>query len=64
VDGVEVEVCTNGNGKYFVRHNVYWWIEQGRKNPDQRTYNILKYLQDAVDILSDGLATGFRLETL
>jgi predicted GIY-YIG superfamily endonuclease len=31
VDGVEIEVCTHTNEKYFVRHNVYWWIIYGRK---------------------------------
>lgn len=33
VDGVEIEICTNGNGKHFVRHNVYWWIVFKGKNP-------------------------------
>lgn len=26
VDDIEIEVCTNNNGKYFVRHNLYLWI--------------------------------------
>ncbi len=66
VDGVEIEICTNANGKHFVRHNVYWWIEQGQKNPDPKTYNIIKYLQDAVDRLPTIRWSGyrFRLETI
>ena len=66
VDGVEVEVCTNGNGKHFVRHNVYYWIVNGVKNPDPERYSIIKNLQNAVDSLPTIKWTGyrFRLETI
>ncbi len=66
VDGVEVEVCTNGNEKHFVRHNVYWWIDQGQKNPDPKTYDIIKYLKNAVDKLPTIRWSGyrFRFETI
>jgi hypothetical protein len=31
---VEVEICTDTNGKYFVRHHMYWCIAHASKNPD------------------------------
>jgi len=66
VDGVEVEVCTNGNGKHFVRHNVYWWIVHREKNPEPERYNIIRSLQDVVDTLPTIRWSGyrFRLETI
>lgn len=51
VDDVEIEVCANENGKYFVRHNVYWWIMNGRKNPDTTRDLIIDNLRSAVDRL-------------
>ena len=32
--GVEVEVCMDTQGKYFVRHHMYWCIAHAKKNPD------------------------------
>ncbi|WP_207714011.1 hypothetical protein [Scytonema sp. UIC 10036] len=66
VDGVEIEVCFNTNGKHFVRHNVYWWIMHGSKNPDPRYNNLVKNLQDAVDRLPTIKWSGyrFRCETI
>lgn len=66
VDDVEIEVCTNGNGKHFVRHNVYWWIVQGRKNPDPERDNIIRNFQQWVDRLPTIRWSGyrFRLETI
>ena len=66
VNDVEVEVCTNGNGKYFVRHNVYWWIRNGEKNPNPERYNLIQAFQSAVDRLSTIRWSGyrFRLETI
>ncbi|WNN89206.1 GIY-YIG nuclease family protein [Gloeocapsopsis dulcis] len=66
VDGVEVEVCTNGNGKDFVRHNVYWWIVHREKNPDPERYNIIKHSQSDVNILPTIRWSGyrFRFETI
>jgi predicted GIY-YIG superfamily endonuclease len=65
-DGIEIEVCTNANGKYFVRHNVYWWINHGQKNPGPEQYNIIRNLQSAVDRLPTIKWSGyrFRLETI
>ncbi len=60
VDGVEVEVCTNSNGKYFVRHNVYWWIVYGQKNPDQDYDNVIKNLKNAVNRLPTIKWSGYR----
>ena len=66
VDGVEVEVCTNGNGKYFVRHNVYWWIVRNQKNPGPEYHKIIKNFQDAVNSLPSIKWSGyrFRFETI
>lgn len=66
VDGVEIEVCTNGNGKHFVRHNVYWWIMYNRKNPDTKSDSIIINLQNLVDGLPTIRWSGyrFRLETI
>lgn len=68
VDGVEVEVCTNANGKYFVRHNVYWWIMmRGKsKNPDPQNNNLIQNFQNFVDRLPSIRWSGyrFRFETI
>lgn len=34
VNDVEVEICEDGNGYLFVRHNLYWWLVHRDKNPD------------------------------
>jgi predicted GIY-YIG superfamily endonuclease len=60
VDGVEVEVCSNTNGKYFVRHNVYWWIMHGRKNPDLQYQRVIENLKDAVDRLPTIRWAGYK----
>ncbi len=66
VDGVEIEVCTNTNGKFFVRHNVYWWIMHKNKNPDPQYNNLIKNFQSAVDRLPTIRWSGykFRFETI
>jgi hypothetical protein len=66
VDGIEIEVCINANGKYFVRHNLYWWIKHGNKNPSPQAYNIILNLQEAVDRLPTIRWSGYRfnLETI
>ncbi len=66
VYGVEIEVCINRNGKYFVRHNVYWWITYGKKNPSPEMDCLMLNLQNAVDRLSTIRWSGykFRLETI
>lgn len=66
VDGVEVEVCTNSNEKYFVRHNVYWWIMYGQKNPDPHSNAVIQNFKSAVDRLPSIRWSGyrFRLETI
>jgi hypothetical protein len=65
-DGVEVEVCTNGNGKHFVRHNVYWWIEHGSKNPDPERDCVINNLQNPINRLTTIRWSGykFRYETI
>jgi hypothetical protein len=30
---VEVEICTDTDGKHFVRHHIYWCIVHANKNP-------------------------------
>lgn len=66
VEGVEIEVCTNENGKYFVRHNVYWWIVHNQKNPDPERSNIILNFQQAVDRLPTIRWSGhkYRFETI
>jgi predicted GIY-YIG superfamily endonuclease len=66
VDGVEVEVCTNSNGKYFVRHNLYWWIMRGDKNPDPYRNCVIENLNHAANRLLTIKWAGyrFRLETI
>ncbi|EAZ92469.1 hypothetical protein [Crocosphaera chwakensis] len=34
IEEVEVEICKDENNKYYVRHNLYWYIIHNRKNPD------------------------------
>lgn len=60
VDDVEIEVCENENGKHFVRHNVYWWIMQGRKNPDPVHNCIILNFQNSVDRLPTIRWSGYR----
>ncbi|PSM49732.1 excinuclease ABC subunit C [Chroococcidiopsis sp. CCALA 051] len=66
VNDVEVEVCTNRNGKYFVRHNVYWWIEHRQKNPHPQYNCIIDNLKAAVNRLPTIRWAGykFRFETI
>jgi predicted GIY-YIG superfamily endonuclease len=66
VDDVEIEVCTSENGKHFVRHHLYWWIEHRNKTPDQVRYNRIEHLQEAVNRLPSIRWSGyrFRLETI
>ena len=66
VDGVEVEVCDNDNGKHFIRHNVYWWIMHNKKNPDPERQSVIQNLQSAVDALPTIRWSGYRyrLETI
>lgn len=66
VEGIEIEVCTNTNGKYFVMHNLYWWINHGNKNPSPEASNIVLNLQQAVDRLPTIRWSGYRfkLETI
>lgn len=66
VDGVEIEVCTNENGKHFIRHNVYWWITQKQKNPDPEGNRVILNLQGAIERLPTIKWSDykFRLETI
>ena len=66
VDGVEVEICINSNGKYFVRHNLYWWIMWGDKNPDPHRNCVIENLNRAANRLTTIKWSGyrFRFETI
>jgi hypothetical protein len=66
VDDLEIEVCANANGKHFVRHNVYWWIEHQQKNPNLPLDTIIIWLQEALNRLPTIRWSGqkFRLETI
>ncbi|MBD2197765.1 MULTISPECIES: GIY-YIG nuclease family protein [Calothrix] len=65
-DDVEIEVCTSENGKHFVRHNVYWWIEHNNKNPDPKYNCVVENLKRMVDRLPTIRWCGykFRFETV
>lgn len=52
---VEIEVCTDENNRHFLRHNVYWYIAHGNKNPDPVYNCVVKNL----DIMANE-----RLETV
>jgi hypothetical protein len=60
VDDIEIEICSNANGKHFVRHNVYWWINFGQKNPDPERNFIVDNLQRAVEALPTIRWSGYR----
>jgi|GEM_PF-743904 len=66
VDGVEIEVCSNTNAKYFVRHNVYWWIVFENKNPDPHSRNVIENFKNFIDRLPTIKWSGyrFRFETI
>ncbi|MEB3182551.1 MAG: GIY-YIG nuclease family protein [Nostocaceae cyanobacterium] len=67
VNDVEIEVCINTNGKYFVRHNVYWWIMHGQPNPDPHYQCVIENLKNAVHKLPTIKWSGynrFRFETI
>jgi hypothetical protein len=66
IEDVEIEVCTNDNGKYFVRHNVYWWIMHNNKNPHPETNCVIRNLQNVIDRLPTIRWSGyrFRFETI
>lgn len=66
IDGVEIEICNNLNGKYFVRHNGYWWIIYGQKNPDPKYACITENLKQRAERLPTIRWSGyrFRLETI
>jgi len=67
VDGVEVEICANDKGKYFVRHNVYWWIKYGSKNHQLLDRNgVIEDINQAIDRLRTIRWSGykFRIENI
>lgn len=66
VDDIEIEVCTNDNGKYFVRHNLYLWIMYKRKNSDVPNDITIKRLTDEINRLPTIRWSGyrFRYETI
>ncbi|MEH2373247.1 GIY-YIG nuclease family protein [Nostoc sp.] len=66
VNDVEIEVCANENGKYFVRHNLYLWIMYKKKNSDVPNDITIKRLQDEINRLPTIRWSGyrFRYETI
>jgi hypothetical protein len=66
IDDVEIEICSNTNGKYFVRHNLYWWITSGQKNPDPDSNCVIINLKNAENRLPNIRWSGyrFRFETI
>ncbi|MEH2075756.1 MAG: GIY-YIG nuclease family protein [Nostoc sp.] len=63
---VEIEVCANENGKYFIRHNLYLWIMYTKKNSDVPNEITIRRLQDEIDRLPTIRWSGyrFRYETI
>jgi len=59
VDDVEIEVCTNDNGKHFIRHNLYYWMTWGEKNPSNAN-NLIVNLQSPVNRLPTIKWSGYR----
>ncbi|ACB52093.1 hypothetical protein cce_2745 [Crocosphaera subtropica ATCC 51142] len=45
IEEVEVEICKDENKKYYVRHNLFWYMINERKNPDPIHNNIRNNLQ-------------------
>lgn len=45
IESIEIEVCQDSSGKYFVRHHIYWNIVHGSKNPDPNTVNVIGTLE-------------------
>ncbi|MBO1048406.1 MAG: GIY-YIG nuclease family protein [Dolichospermum sp. DEX182a] len=60
VDDVEIEVCTNDNGKYFIRHHLYWWIMYNEKNPSREYGCIIENIQNPVKKLATIRWSGYR----
>lgn len=49
LNNVEVEVCKDERNRYFVRHNVYWYIAHNNKNPDPVSNCIIQNLDIMVN---------------
>lgn len=60
VDDIEIEVCTNDNGKHFVRHNVYWWIMHNQKNPSLEYNRIIENSKHSADRLPTIRWSGYK----
>jgi len=63
---VEIEVCINKNGKFFIRHNVYWWIIHGKKNPDPVANLVVENMRNIAEKLPTIKWSGynFRFENI
>jgi hypothetical protein len=66
VEGIEIEVSINANGKYFVRHEFYWWLKHEQKTTEADYNNTIRHLQSWLLGLSTIKWSGykFRLETI
>ncbi|MDJ0732881.1 MAG: GIY-YIG nuclease family protein [Nostocaceae cyanobacterium] len=66
VDDVEIEVCINANGKYFVRYNVYWCIVYGNRNINPNKKLTIEKIEYAANSLPTIRWCGyrFRFETI
>jgi hypothetical protein len=49
INNIEIEVCQDLRGVYFVRHNVYWYIAHNIKNPDSERNCIIHNLEIMVN---------------
>ncbi|MDJ0843552.1 GIY-YIG nuclease family protein [Crocosphaera sp.] len=49
VEDVEVEICKDDNEKYYVRHNLFWYIVYNDKCPDSVGNRVMNTLKDIVN---------------
>ncbi|MDJ0510991.1 MAG: GIY-YIG nuclease family protein [Crocosphaera sp.] len=49
IEDVEVEICKDEKEKYYVRHNLFWYIVFNNKNPDPIHNGIINNLQQWVN---------------
>ena len=54
IENIEIEVCKDVSGIYFVRHHAYWSIAHGKKNPDL-VYDCITYNLELM--VNNGLST-------
>lgn len=49
IKDIEIEVCQDIRDIYFVRHHTYWYIADGKKNPDLERDCVISNLEIMVN---------------